>query len=293
MEQWQKKPEERPEIKEKRGIPSGFVIFMVVGLVAYVGAMFFLGDTNPFFKTRINSRSISRVETPEPMAVSTVSSEMPNLTVSLNDKWDTINISVPATVILSNVEADNQRVFMSANNQDVFDKIKVELKNGELLIGLVNSLWPFEGNTIFTSDLVIYVSSASITEINAGGATNIVCDSALSGKDLKLGVSGASSCNLELSYNAITANISGASNAYLSGGASSLTAIVSGASKLDSSDMAVSYGTGNVSGASKFVVFADEELYLDVSGASKVQYLGNPRITQDVSGASKVEPLRG
>lgn len=120
--------------------------------------------------------------------------------------------------------------------------------------------------------LVVRVTVPSVTELEASGASKVIARG-LSGRNLGIEVSGASTVDA-------------------AGWSDRLDVEVSGASKLNAFDLGTQVAFVEVSGASKAKVRADCEATIEASGASHVEVVGNARIREDVSGASSVERIR-
>jgi hypothetical protein len=133
-------------------------------------------------------------------------------------------------------------------------------------------------------------SSGNNMNIEVSGASSLETD--FSAADTRIEVSGASKLNGTLIIENLVMMISGASRCELQGDTDYCSAEVSGASHLDALKLEMEDVDITVSGASTAVVYAENELSINVSGASKVEYAGNPDIKHmDISGASKVEKI--
>ena len=109
-----------------------------------------------------------------------------------------------------------------------------------------------------------------------------------SDEDLDLYISGASVCQLNAGYREVNLSLSGASNLLMSGLGDEINSEISGASVLNAFDYPVREADMNVSGASSGKVTVTDELIAVAEGASSVIYRGSPSVTSSISGGSAV-----
>jgi hypothetical protein len=117
-------------------------------------------------------------------------------------------------------------------------------------------------------EIVVYVESYEVVELQASGATLMEVDLGWV-EDLWVTVSGASLVEVW----------GAADRAYVT---------ASGASRYDALELETLETRVDVSGASEARVWALDHLDVDASGASRVRFRGNPVVTARVSGASTV-----
>lgn len=159
---------------------------------------------------------------------------------------------------------------------------------------------------------VILPASAALEKVNVSGASVFSSETALSGSDFYLGlsgasafranitasesvrinVSGASSLASRINTTGLDISISGSSHANLSGKASYCDLAISGASALDGNGDALmnimETVQCNISGASSAKIGCDGAINGVLSGASAIKYKGNAVIDVKVSGSSSV-----
>jgi hypothetical protein len=136
------------------------------------------------------------------------------------------------------------------------------------------------------------VTTVSLREIRADGASHVVLRDELSASNLVLKISGASQVDGPVRAQAATLQVSGASQVRLQGSSARLSIDGSGASRLELESLQVSRVDVNLSGASQARVSVSEAMSVDLSGASQLSYRGTPTIThQNVSGASHIERI--
>lgn len=209
-------------------------------------------------------------------------------------------------------------------DDNMMEYVEVKVKDGTLTVG-------FEDECTSLSNVTLRVTvptDGRLKQLRASGASKIVAEPVLQGKDLKLRLSGASKLVAVVKCGTCILNLSGASKAELGGdmdvceaevsGASNLNLVAkadrcsldaSGASKINASGSAnfariESSGASNVnaedfvtstcivsaSGASNARVNCSEKLTAEASSASKITYSGNcSNNTIESSSASTVK----
>ena len=121
-----------------------------------------------------------------------------------------------------------------------------------------------------TKGIIINISSSSLTEVRLNGAVSLT-GSNLSGKDLKLDSSGASSINVD-------------------GSVTNLEADFSGASRLNAKSLRAVNAKVSLNGACSADVMVTETLDASISGAGVLSYSGNPKsVEKRVSGVGRIQ----
>jgi len=141
-------------------------------------------------------------------------------------------------------------------------------------------------------EMSIYLTFKNLEYIDFSGAVEVVCENALSFKDLEMDVSGAAEIDMELMADRFEAEFSGASEIDFRGKCKSGYFELSGASEFNAEGLEFEDLSIELSGASDAKVFATNKLNIDASGASSIRYKGNPPdISIDESGASSIKPM--
>ncbi len=150
-----------------------------------------------------------------------------------------------------------------STDQNLLSHIATTSSGNSLRIKSTENLKPTKG-------IKIAVSSASLSDLHLNGAVNVTA-SRISGQELTLECSGASSVNLSGSVTKLQANLSGA------------TKLIAGS--LHTQDAKVS-----MSGACYGDVNASENLNASISGAGLLTYGGSPKsVEKSVSGVGKIQ----
>lgn len=188
--------------------------------------------------------------------------------------------------------------------------LRVEKKGSTLCIGLKrNYIGWFRVNPCMKA----YVSCKALTSVTASGASDVElkADYDAMGKNLDIELSGASSFKGHvLNVNRLTADLSGASSIKgrvlnvnrlevelsgasemeMDGNGNEMDLEASGASEADLADFPVKHFVGELSGASKGILYVTETFKAQASGASIIEVKGNPAVVKiDESGASTIE----
>ncbi|RYF98397.1 MAG: DUF2807 domain-containing protein, partial [Chitinophagaceae bacterium] len=141
-----------------------------------------------------------------------------------------------------------------------------------------------------SSDMRIYVTSPTFTDIDVSGACDIIGDSRITNNDkIRLHVSGAGDIKMEVDVPVISADISGAGSINLRGKTRDFSCDLSGAGEAHCYDLLAENTRIEISGAGNAEVFASMKVDAEVSGAGSVKYKGNAgTVNQKVSGAGSV-----
>jgi Putative auto-transporter adhesin, head GIN domain len=210
-------------------------------------------------------------------------------------------VEVDSGFVATVEQGDSYAVSVTADDNLVKDKLKIELDGDTLHIGLA-PLWQFRDVTLKAT-----VTLPHLTGLDVSGASTV--DAAPTGDDLDLAASGASTVTLT-GQGKVTLDVSGASRAdgavlldelagdvsgasvlAFTGNAGTLRLDVSGGSRLDLMDLAVQTADLTLSGGSRGEVTVAGTLDAEASGGSRLEYAGDPQLgAVDVSGGSAVEP---
>ncbi|MDE6514780.1 MAG: DUF2807 domain-containing protein [Bacteroidales bacterium] len=186
----------------------------------------------------------------------------------------------------------------------------VEKKGATLRIGMKRG---YTGWLRVNPCMKAYVSCKALTSIEASGASDVELKAAYDamGQNMEIDLSGASSFKGQLlNVNRLTADLSGASSIKgqvlnanrlevelsgasemgMDGNGNEMDLEASGASKADLADFPVKNFEGELSGASKGILYVTESFKVKASGASEVEVKGHPTVVKiDESGSSTVE----
>ena len=127
--------------------------------------------------------------------------------------------------------------------------------------------------------LNIYLSTATISDLDVSGAANLQSENTISGESLTIRASGAAKIILELDIDDLNTKSSGAAYIELNGKAGNHDIEASGASDIKASGLKTIYSVAEASGAANITLNASEKVNSETSGAGSVTILGNPEIS--------------
>lgn len=174
---------------------------------------------------------------------------------------------------------------------DLLPKIKSEVKDGRLILGLQHwwdHLLPPWGPITYrlTMKTVRGIAAAGSGTVTAGEIRTDRCRLALSGSG-KAALAGLTAETAEL-------HISGSGRIEVAGGEVGRQAItISGSGHLDASDLACAAADVHISGSGNVALQARETLAVHISGSGDVRYRGQPTVTQHVSGSGRIKQIEG
>lgn len=147
--------------------------------------------------------------------------------------------------------------------KDVLSKIRTEVENDRLVIGLEPD------TTLHTTGPINY--KLTVKELDA------------------LELSGSGDIDAEgISADNLAVNISGAGDVTLRGRTNSQDIYISGAGEYRAEALKSEEAEVDVGGSGSAIVNVREKLEAEVSGSGTVEYIGDPTVEQDVSGAGEV-----
>ncbi len=211
--------------------------------------------------------------------------EDPNVTMRpLSGDFHEVHISSAFRLYLS--QSDETALAVSAEDADAMNRIKTEVKNGILYIG-IDGQQKWYGRS---KKPTAYLSFRHLKKITGSGATQIICEGDIRAESLVIDLSGASDFSGSVQAGKLSIDLSGASDIKIRGRADSLFLHSSGASDLKAYELEAAFASVDVSGASDSQIFVSQELKARASGASSIKYKGGARISDiQNSGASSIK----
>ncbi|WP_177199943.1 head GIN domain-containing protein [Flexibacter flexilis] len=183
----------------------------------------------------------------------------------------------------------NSVALQVVGEQEDHDDLITEVVNGTLKIHRREKKGWSWGKTE-NKNVKIYLTVASLSNIEIGGASKLVGKSTFKVNSLHLDLSGASSVEMTLDVTKLDVDESGASSASLTGRASHQDVDLSGASSYKGFELSSEHADIDASGASSARLTVKQELVAEASGASSIKYKGSPNVRNiESSGASSVK----
>lgn len=197
-----------------------------------------------------------------------------------------INVSHAFDVYLS--QSNEEAVAVSASDNATRNKIKVEVRDGILYVGLEKGKWNM-GN----KKLKAYISFKTLDKFSASGSCDVYVDGIIKADDLKISLSGSSDIRqAKLDVKKLDVDLSGSSDMKVSGVAANLTIEVSGSSQFKGENLVTDFCKANASGSSDISITVNKELSARTSGSSDVLVKGEGVIRDlKTSGSSKISKI--
>lgn len=177
---------------------------------------------------------------------------------------------------------DKESVAFEAEEK-VMDKLKAEVKNGELKLYC-------DGSTSSNKPMKAYVTAKSLTAIEAHSAAGVEVKSDLSGTTIKLSANEAAHISIEVNATEVVAEANSAGSITVKGSTKDLKGTATGAGELTAKDLKADNVVIMANGAGNATVYAKESLNANASGAGSIKYSGDPKdkkINVDISGSVK------
>jgi hypothetical protein len=178
------------------------------------------------------------------------------------------------------IKSGDQFAVSVTADDNIIDRVSVTQDGSWLRIGLK------PGSGVSATTLAAEIVLPRLTGVSASGAAQITFPS-FKTDEFTVEASGASRIEGALEAERAQIGSSGASRVILSGNVSAIKLNGSGASLLDCASVKVRQADVELSGATKSLIHASEEINYQLSGASHLEYSGQPRIGRnECSGAS-------
>jgi len=180
-----------------------------------------------------------------------------------------------------------ETVVVSASQVSDRDKIRTEVVNGELRIYMEPGNWGWSGGD---RKLKAYVSVREISQLHAGGGSEVFIEGVLRSDKLEMSFSGGSDVKGEVDAGTLSVTVSGGSDATLKGRAGSARVTASGGSDFLGQGLAADVVQAEANGGSDVYITVNKELNARASGGSDVYYSGSGVIRDiSASGGSEVK----
>ena len=168
-------------------------------------------------------------------------------------------------------QSDQESLTIEAN-EDIFDKIDVEIKDSILYIESDRQNRDFDN-----WDIEVYLTVKSLRLIDIGGAVKLETRGTLRIPRLELDISGAADLDMHIETEKLLADFSGAVNTELEGKANYVVMEMSGASNVEAYHLVTDAFYLDFSGFGKADIYVQKVLKVDMSGMGIVKYGGDPK----------------
>ena len=200
--------------------------------------------------------------------------------------FSAISLSIPAEVTLKKGDFS----FSITADQELLDKIKTEVKSGELVIHVDNG-W----KNGMKETVRIEISMPSLTGLEVNGSGEIVSVSAFDGQRLSLEINGSGKIKPgELSYENLSTVINGSGHVLeLKGTAGEVKFQINGSGEIDASNFSGKNVNCNVTGSGDISVSVSEALDAEITGSGDIHYSGTPsKKSVNITGSGSVSSTK-
>jgi hypothetical protein len=181
----------------------------------------------------------------------------------------------------------DEAVAISANDKEVRDRIKTEVKDGVLKIyydwkkGMKLN---FKGNT-----LKAYVSFKTLDRLSASGGSDVKMEGTIKSDNLRINVSGGADLSARVDVGSLTLDQSGGADVDLAGRVTDLKIEARGGSDFSGYNLVSDNCIIHASGGSDVTITVNKEFYAEASGAADVNWKGKATVKgARASGAGSV-----
>lgn len=201
------------------------------------------------------------------------------------DSFTEIEFKGGGTIYL---EQANENSIKIEGSKIAVEAVRIEIRNGRLLIDQDQSVWQLLTN-VEAPTFTISFSDLSHFKLE-GGARVIANDLKL--ENLSLKVSGGATLSMDDFFaESIVMDIEGGVSVEINGEASQQDLNFSGGINYNAEDFKGEDVKLKMEGAGNAILWARQNLDLDLSGAYNVKYYGKPRLSQNVQGIGNLEAL--
>ncbi len=134
----------------------------------------------------------------------------------------------------------------------------------------------------------VYVSMEEVRALSGSGSGNIIGQSEITAKALKVSISGSGSSDLTLNVEELNTNIAGSGKSNLNGTANVHNIVISGSGNVKAFDLSTERTDITISGSGNAQVDASRELDVSIFGSGNVYYTGDAAVSQTVSDSGRV-----
>jgi hypothetical protein len=194
--------------------------------------------------------------------------------------FHSVRLAIDGNVHLT--QGNVQKLEISAQ-QNILDKLSLEVVNGKLVIGFDNNCGSINYQT-----LEIYITIPEVKEIGISGSGNIVTSNTIQSNNLSFDISGSGNVTAAVQTTSVSSNISGSGNINMSGIASIVKFTVSGSGNLRGYQLETLDADITVSGSGDVETTVENNLNVTVSGSGSVRYKGHPAVNSSISGSGSI-----
>lgn len=166
-------------------------------------------------------------------------------------------------------------------DDNILPQIVTKINNGKLIISSENCI-------IKVTLLDIYITMNEIIGLDVSGSGDILTDSKITSKNIKLIISGSGSINLDVEAKNVSSLISGSGVIKLKGVASNHKIMINGSGNVSCQDLLTKISNVEINGSGDCDINVSDVLTSKINGSGHVTYIGKPQVTTDTNGSGSV-----
>lgn len=171
-------------------------------------------------------------------------------------------------------------------NENVFDAIKVEVKDNHVILGIKNG---YALGTVST--LVYYVHAPSIVQVGLDGSGNIKGGSGgmINGNTFAARIAGSGNIDIsDIGVNTLEGIIAGSGNMTLAGNVQNAKLTIAGSGNLKAFGVNSDVTDATISGSGNIETTTTQTLNAVISGSGDIRYKGTPTVNVTVGGSGNI-----
>ena len=201
------------------------------------------------------------------------------------DNFTSVSIAIPAN---TTIEIGNTYSLSIDADEKTMDKIRVEVKNGNLRITKKKNAKDIKG------EVRIHIIAPDFDALSMSGSGNLRAEKEFSVDEIALKIAGSGDMSFfDLKADEVDIKISGSGDVDLSGkGSRELGISIAGSGDINAVDFEVGEVNVKISGSGDCKVHVNKELMVSISGSGSVRYNGDPAVNISISGSGSVSKIK-
>ena len=195
-------------------------------------------------------------------------------------------INVGTGIELTLTAGPTQRVEVSADTDELRDRIETTVKNGVLTLRYEQPK-PWR-NDRRNQHLRVAVTADELTALTAGSGAAVRTTGDFDAAEFRLDVSSGASVKAGLATTTLTVRQSSGSSADLSGHATTLDVQSSSGAECDAKDLLADRCRAQASSGSSIRIAVKDDLVAQASSGGSISYKGSPQLTKSTSSGGEV-----
>ncbi len=186
------------------------------------------------------------------------------------------------------VTKGNENSISLNSDKNILSKLRTKVINDELIISLTPS-FPFWLASFPRIDM--HVVMEEVLALRVSGVGRIRTDTELTAKSLIVFNNGVGGMQLKLNCTEVKTYLKGVGEIELTGKTESHEVEITGTGKVNAYNLESKMAKVKAKGVGECVVFASQELFVEMSGVGRVRYRGNPEVHRNQTGLGSIEQV--